>query len=412
MNENIISEMLSIILIVMIFILMVLSVTYLILKMKSIKKNKTKKTENLMTGGTKKAKDKSKETKDNSIMYNKQSVFDFMEFDKIEDNMIVQKKGRRYLMVIECQGVNYDLMSRIEKVSVEEGFQQFLNTLRHPVQIYVQTRTVNLGDSIGTYKGKMKEIEDKYRQMMYEYSGMQNEGIYKQEELDKYFFEITKQKNLMEYGKDIIANTEKISLNKGILNKNYYIIVPYFSEDAVSKDLHIEEIRNIAFSELYTKSQAVIRTLSSCSISGKILTSKELIELLYIAYNRDESETYGVDKAYQANYDDLYSTGKDIYEKKIKALDEEIEKKAIMLANEKVEKAVSRKQKMVNDKEDNLGILVSKMAELILEENKSYVGKEIAEEAIEEIKQDRENEKGGSENEPKKTTRGRKKANK
>ena len=43
-------------------------------------------------------------------------------------------------MVVECQGINYDLMSQEEKVSVEEGFSQFLNTLKEPVQLYIQTR--------------------------------------------------------------------------------------------------------------------------------------------------------------------------------------------------------------------------------------------------------------------------------
>ena len=71
---------------------------------------------------------------------NKQSIFNFMEFDTVTDNMIVQKNGSRYLMVVECQGINYDLMSGIEKTSVEEGFVQFLNTLRYPIQIYIQTR--------------------------------------------------------------------------------------------------------------------------------------------------------------------------------------------------------------------------------------------------------------------------------
>ena len=65
-------------------------------------------------------------------------------------------------MAIECQGVNYDLMSQIEKVSVEEGFQQFLNTLRHPIQIYIQTRTVNLENSISTYK----EVKDNGKRVL------------------------------------------------------------------------------------------------------------------------------------------------------------------------------------------------------------------------------------------------------
>ena len=79
-------------------------------------------------------------------MYNMQSIMDFMEFEKIEDNMIVQKKGK-YLMVLECQGINFDLMSEMEMTAVEQGFIEFLNTLKFEIQLYVQTRTVNLEDS-------------------------------------------------------------------------------------------------------------------------------------------------------------------------------------------------------------------------------------------------------------------------
>ena len=43
---------------------------------------------------------------------NKQSIFNFMEFDTVRDNMIIQKNNSRFLMVIECQGINYDLMSK------------------------------------------------------------------------------------------------------------------------------------------------------------------------------------------------------------------------------------------------------------------------------------------------------------
>ena len=39
-----------------------------------------------------------------------------MEFESIEDNMIVQKKGKRFLMIVKCQGINYDLMSGVEKI--------------------------------------------------------------------------------------------------------------------------------------------------------------------------------------------------------------------------------------------------------------------------------------------------------
>ena len=106
----------------------------------------------------------------------------------------------------------------------------------------------------------------------------------------------------------------------------------------------------MAFSELYTKAQAIIRTLSACSVGAQILTSRELIDLLYVAYNRDEAETYGIDRAIKAGYNELYSTSQDVFAKKIKALDEEIEEKAIDLANSKVEKAKSMLQENAEKK--------------------------------------------------------------
>ena len=121
---------------ILVFIILILALVYW--KMSLDEKNgKEKKHTEIKEQGTK------QQTKVPQS-YNKQSIFSFMEFDKIEDNMIVQKNGKRYLMVVECQGINYDLMSRMEKNAVEEGFSQFLNTLRHPIQIYTQSRTINL----------------------------------------------------------------------------------------------------------------------------------------------------------------------------------------------------------------------------------------------------------------------------
>ena len=212
----------------------------------------------------------------------KQSVFKFMEFDKIEDNMILQKNGARFLMVIECQGINYDLMSGVEKTSVEEGFVQFLNTLRHPIQIYTQTRTINLENSINTYKSKVSDIEKKLFNMRQEYNEMLSSGNYTKEQIEKQFYELTKQTNLYEYGKDIVEDTEKMSFNKNILNKKYYIIIPYYSSELDTDNLDKREIQSLAFSELYTRAQALVRTISACGVTGRILNSTELAELLQL----------------------------------------------------------------------------------------------------------------------------------
>ena len=375
------TNILIIAIIVIIFIIIILAVAYLVIKMNLKKKEQEEKIKDTNKQVTSDAKKIAKE-------YTKESIFKFMEFDKIEDNMIIQKNGNRYIMVVECQGVNYDLMSEAEKISVEEGFLQFLNTLRHPIQIYVQTRTINLNNSLEGYKKKLQEIEEELNKKKDEYLKKLQSGQYSKEELDKEFYEVTKQTNLYEYGKDLIQSTERMSLNKNVLNKKYYIVIPYYPEDLGGSAFDKEEIKNLAFSELYTKAQSIIRTLSGCEVGGKIMTSEELIDLLYVAYNRDEAEVFGINKALHSGYEELYTTAPDVLDKKMKELDTQIERQALELINEKVLQVRSKKQREIEEKEARFGEIIRRRAEAILRQNASYIGKETSEEAIEMIQEE------------------------
>jgi len=205
MSNDQMTNILTIILFIMIGVLAFLSVIYIILKVRENKKQHPK--EKDMIAGSKAAASEKAQ-----VEYSKKSIFSFMKFDKIEDDMIVRKNGTKFLMVVECQGINYDLMSGIEKNSIEQGFLQFLNTLKHPIQIYTQTRTINLDSSIQTYKEKIKEVQYALEKQEMQYNQMVRSEAYTQEQLNKAYFELTKQKNLYEYGKDIIFNTLKKTL--------------------------------------------------------------------------------------------------------------------------------------------------------------------------------------------------------
>ena len=331
--------------------------------------------------------------KDSKKTYTVESVFDFMDFDKIEDNMISQKNGERYIMVVECQGVNYDLMSEVEKNAVEEGFIQFLNTLRHPIQIYTQTRTINLENSIQTYRDKVKELDDKLERQRMQYQNMVDSGKYSKQ-LEQAYYELTKQTNLCEYGKDIIYTTERMSLNKNVLNKKYYIVIPYYTSELGQNDFDKGEKKNLAFSELYTRAQSIIRTLSVCGINAGILDSNGLVDLLYVAYNRDDAEVYGLDKALKAGYDELYSTAPDVLDKKMRALDAKITQEAFVKANNAVVEAKSKKQKALERKENRMDDLIEQMAQLIIDENRAAIGNKVADEAQDVIKEERARRKG------------------
>ena len=409
MNNDQLIQIFSAILVFMVCILVILCIIFIYLKLKKDNLNKNKK-KNLDS----KTNEQVATNKGNTAKsYNKQSIFKFMDFDKIQDNMIVQKDGKRFLMVIECQGINYDLMSGLEKNSVEQGFLQFLNTLRYPIQIYVQTRTVNLSNSIHTYKDKVSEISKDLVNKQMEYNQKVRSGQYDAKELQKEKYEIVRQKNLYEYGVDIVNNTERMSLNKNILSKHYYVIIPYYSEELGTNDYDKEEISNIAFSELYTKAQTIINSLAVCGINSKVLNSMELTELLYVAYNRDESETLNLQRTLNAGYEDLYSTAPDVLDKRMKELDLKVEEDAIKRANEAVFSIIeeNEKEKAVKRKEKELEDLIDQMAMAIIDDNKSSVGSDVADRAIEKIAVERgkrktkEKEEKDDEQKTKKTTR-------
>lgn len=336
--------------------------------------------------------------------YTKKSIFKFMQFDKIEDNMIIQDNGQRYLMVIECEGVNYDLMSQVEKTAVEAGFVQFLNTLRYPIQLYVQTRTVNIGESIQNYKNRLAITKKELDIKQMEYNRMLKAESYNEKDTETVRRELIRIKNLYEYGKDVVDDIQKTSSNKNVLRKHYYIVVPYYAAEIGTELLSEEEKKSMIFSELYTRCQSLIRTLFSCEMKCKILNSTELVELLYIAYNRDDSESYSVEKAIQAGYSELYSTAPDVLDKRMKAIDEKIEENAVNIAREAIDEVRLEKERKIKKKEEEFEKLVKQMAEKMLNENKKYVGKDVTEKAIEKIQK---TEEGGKEHEQKakKTTR-------
>ena len=374
------TSILTIILYIMLAIMMALLIALVFVYLNTKIKEKQQEEQNRKDEGKPVTKEKTK-------TFNVGSIFDFMEFDKIEDNMIIQKKGKRFIMVVECQGINYDLMSQAEKVSVEEGFVQFLNTLSHPIQIYTQTRKINLESSLQTYKTEVDKLEQEYQRQTLRYRQVMQSPNATDEQRKQALYEYTKQKNLYEYGKDIIYNTEKMSLNKNILNKKYYVVIPYYSEEM--GDYAQEEIREMAFSELYTKAQSIIRTLSVCGVIGKVMTSTELVDLLYVAYNRDDADVYGIDKALKAGYNELYSTAPDYMDKKMRMLDEQIAKDAARLANEKVIEAQTEKQKEYEKNVTTRDDIISNLAQLIIEQNEAMLGKDIAEKSKEKVRREK-----------------------
>ena len=315
----------------------------------------------------------------------RESVYDFMEFDEVVDNMIVRKNHGQYVMVIQCSGVNYDLMSQPEKIGVEEGFVQFLNTLRFPVQLYVQSRTLNLKDIIQKYRERVANLTDELRRLESKINQAKLNG--NRALLEKLDFEKRRKKSVLEYGENITEYVERLSSNKNILQQKTYVVISYYSVEigGAVENYSKEELNNICFSELYTRAQNVISALATSQVNCKILNSEELSELLFIAYNRDESELFQISKMLDAQFDSLYSTGKDVLQKRQEKLDQEINIAAIDLTTDSILKADKRKKEEEQEIERNKAQRIKEQALGLLGQYEDQLDPKVFEYATEEI---------------------------
>ena len=270
-----------------------------------------------------------------------EDIFKFMEFDRVLDNMIVQNDGTKFTMAIKCKGINYDLMSDMEQISVEEGFITFLNTLRFPIQLYVQAQNIDLKGAIATYKKNASGVRDEFESINKQYMELVDQFDAKREDIEVLEEKRSRVLNVYEYAADIINYVERLSVNKNLLQRNFYVLVSYYSSEiTASSNFTKEELINICYNELLTRAQTIISGLSACSVTGTILTSNEIADLLYTAYNRDDKGLVSVKEAIESGFYRLYSTSEDVFYKKQEKLLEQINDEAELKALEAIKKAV------------------------------------------------------------------------
>lgn len=318
----------------------------------------------------------------------KEDLFKFMEFDRIEDNMIISQNGEKYTAVIRCKGINYNLMSEVEQLSVEEGFINFLNTLKYPIQLYVQAQNIDLKDNIKKYKENMKEIMTEYDDLTADYNMAVNSLESTDEEIEEVEKNRNRALNVLEYGQDIIRYVERLSINKNMLQRNFYVLVSYYkSEISGVSSFKEEELLDLVYSELFTRANNIMSGLSMSSVSCEVMKSNDIAELLYSSYNRDDHNLIKVRDALDSGFYRLYSTSEDAITKKNKMLLDSIKQEAEYKAVKALAKAVEEGNIVTpQDIEDSYDQESSKQAlelikhERIDEETKAKAKKVIIEE--------------------------------
>ncbi len=316
---------------------------------------------------------------------NTESIYNFMDFENIVDGMIVRKSSTQYVMVLACNGINFDLRSEDEKFAIEEGFQQFLNVIKYPVQLYVQTRGLNYDNLIDGYEVILNEIKEdvldsdtiiEKEKRLGNTSNVENELKNKRRKL-----------NIQEYAEDTISYVNRLSNSRNVLHQKTYVAVSYFTSEIGPKinNYSKEEVQDMVFEELFTRCSNLSSALLSSGVTSKVLNSEELIELLFNAYNRDASEFMSVQNHIEAEYDSLYTTAKEVLEKRKEKLEEEISLDAINLATSSIVQASKARRAELEKEKRNKNQKVKKAAKKYVEDYKDKLDQVIYETALKNV---------------------------
>ena len=192
-------------------------------------------------------------------------------FSELRDSMVVMNDGS-FRAIVACKSINFDLMSSRERDGVELSYQDFLNALYFPIQIFIRSQRVD----IGPYLDKLDALRRDQDNMLL--------GV------------------LMD---DYINFIDVLSQEANIMDKSFFVVIPYFPTGDVtnivqqskgifsilfgSKKENVTKIdtQTYAKEEIKNRVDSVIGGLMRVGVYSIQLNTKQLGELYYNIYNPD-----------------------------------------------------------------------------------------------------------------------------
>lgn len=197
----------------------------------------------------------------------------FVPIKEVRDGVMVLKDGSLRTLLM-TSSINFSLKSQEEQQSITYQFQQFLNSLNFSVQIFIQSRRLDIRPYLGTLEAREKEqVNDLMRIQIREY---------------------------IEFVRTFTERTN-------IMTKTFYLVVPYTpptllvqknkglpfgknkkekkSKTAISKE-DFEEYRTQLEQRVAVVQQGIVRS----GVRAVQLGTEESIEVFYRLFNPGDVE--------------------------------------------------------------------------------------------------------------------------
>jgi hypothetical protein len=190
----------------------------------------------------------------------------YVDVEEVRDGVMVLKSGALRAVLL-ASSVNFDLKSSEEQDAIIAQYQNFLNSLDFPVQIIVHSRRFR----IEPYLEKLMEQE-------------------KSQENELLRFQISEYRNF-------VKNLTEVS---NIMSKFFYVVIPFSPSETDSGGFFAKlggmfrpaehmnargELFETYKSQLLQRVEQASAALSGTGVRTSMLSTEEVIELLYNTYN-------------------------------------------------------------------------------------------------------------------------------
>jgi len=188
----------------------------------------------------------------------------FVPIRDIKDGVVIKRNGEM-LIILLASSVNFALKSLDEQRAILQQFQNFLNTIDFSLQIYVQSRKLNIEPYLEILSGlESKQDNDLMQIQLREYMEFIRTFTSEVDVMSKSFFVV------------VPYSPTRINLSKGVAS-----LFSSNSNAALSNDQQFEEHRL----QLEQRVAMVVQGLAGVGVRTMRLQKDDLVELYYHLYN-------------------------------------------------------------------------------------------------------------------------------
>ena len=200
-----------------------------------------------------------------------QATQDFVPIDKIRDGIITLKNGE-LRAVLMTSSINLALKSEDEQTAVIMQFQNLLNSIEFPIQIFIQSRRLNIKPYLTLLTERSTEVKEDLLKIQ-----------------------------IREY----IQFIDRFTSETNIMTKHFFVVIPYYPSSLSNSAQDVSSLLSFNSKkvdhtadgrfeqgriQLEQRISTVTQGLSRFGVRAVKLSTEEVVELFYKLFNPGEED--------------------------------------------------------------------------------------------------------------------------